>query len=67
MATSKGVRLLPGAAPSVLRLYAFHRDELVALMALRTRYESSHDLFDDREWGRLCFLRWLVETGRITP
>jgi hypothetical protein len=36
-----------------------------ALHALRARYRESRDLFSPREMARLCFLRWLVQTGRL--
>lgn len=37
------------------------------LRYLRARYRRDHDLFSARECARLCFLRWLVNTGRLIP
>ena len=39
--------------------------EREAFLALRTRYQQSHDLLDERELAHLRFIRWLCQTGRI--
>ena len=38
-----------------------------ALSRLRERYQYDHDLFSNREWNHLSFLRWLYRTGRLQP
>jgi hypothetical protein len=43
----------------------FTPGEWEALRALRLRYQQDHDLFTTQERARLCFVRWLRETGRI--
>lgn len=40
--------------------------ELRLLRILRASRERNDDLFTDRELARLRFLRWLVETGRMS-
>jgi hypothetical protein len=53
-------------ATSVAQLAAhFTRDELERLQALHTRYEQAQDRFSERELAYLCFLRWLLATGRV--
>jgi hypothetical protein len=42
-------------------------EELILLRILRARHEHDLQLFSDRELARLRFLRWLVETGRLSP
>jgi hypothetical protein len=37
-----------------------------ALQNLRTRYDKNADFFSHRELAHLSFLRWLVQTGRLT-
>jgi hypothetical protein len=39
--------------------------EREAFIALRIRYQQSHDLLDERELAHLRFIRWLCQTGRI--
>ena len=36
-----------------------------ALHALRDRYRQDRDLLSERERGRLRFVRWLYQTGRL--
>ena len=43
----------------------FTRAELARLAALHTRYEQAQDHFSERELAYLCFLRWLLATGRV--
>jgi hypothetical protein len=43
----------------------FTRDELERLAALHARYEQTQDHFSERELAYLCFLRWLLATGRV--
>ena len=38
-----------------------------ALRRLRARYRDDRDLFNSWERAHLCFLRWLVQTGRLVP
>jgi len=45
----------------------FTRAEQRALRVLRTRYRQDCDLFSPRERTRLHFVRWLYQTGRLTP
>jgi hypothetical protein len=45
----------------------FTASERRTLRALRARYSVDHDRFSTRELERLSFLRWLYQTGRITP
>jgi hypothetical protein len=37
------------------------------LDALRKRYQRDQDQFNEREHQHLCFLRWLVQSGRLVP
>lgn len=46
---------------------AFTDTERRPLEALRERYRQSGDRFDARELAHLRFLRWLCQTGRLTP
>lgn len=39
--------------------------EWAKLLALRTTYEQRNDQFSARELERLCFMRWLYQTGRL--
>lgn len=48
-------------------LDSYNEEEWCALMALQWSYQQGHDLLSARELARLRFLRWLVDTGRITP
>jgi hypothetical protein len=43
----------------------FTVEETRALEAVRDRFERDHDILSVRERERLCFLRWLVQTGRV--
>jgi hypothetical protein len=38
-----------------------------SLQQLRARYQQGHDLWSAHEWAYLCFLRCLVQTGRLVP
>ena len=38
-----------------------------ALKILRKQYQCGRDLFSHQEHLHLCFLRWLVQTGRLVP
>ena len=42
-------------------------DRPAALYTLRARYGESRDLFSPREMAHLRFLRWLIQSGRLTP
>jgi hypothetical protein len=42
-------------------------DEWRTLIALRTRYQQTRDLFGATELARLRFVRWLYCTGRLVP
>jgi hypothetical protein len=44
----------------------FSLPEQQKLEALRHRYGDDHDLFSPQEKERLCFLRWLFQSGRIS-
>ena len=43
----------------------FTSNERERLQALRIRYERGQDRFSEREMAYLCFLRWLITTGRV--
>jgi hypothetical protein len=43
----------------------FTADETRALEAVRFRFREDHDILSPRERAHLCFLRWLVRTGRV--
>jgi hypothetical protein len=43
----------------------FTSEEWERLQALHTRYGQGQDRFSEREMAYLCFLRWLIATGRI--
>jgi hypothetical protein len=43
----------------------FTEQEARALEALRRRFGEDHDVLSARERARLCFLRWLVRSGRL--
>jgi hypothetical protein len=43
------------------------RSEQAALRPLRERYRRTRGLLNSGEFERLCFVRWLVETGRVSP
>lgn len=43
----------------------FTDEETRALEALRSRFQQDHDVLSARERERLCFLRWLIESGRL--
>lgn len=53
------------APPAVTTEWAAR--ERHALRRLRARYRRDRDLFSARERAHLCFLRWLVRTGRLVP
>ena len=42
-------------------------DEWHTLLALRTRYQQTRDLFTAPELARLQFVRWLYRTGQLVP
>jgi hypothetical protein len=42
-------------------------DEWRTLVALRTRYQQTRDLFGAAELARLRFVRWLYRTGQLVP
>jgi hypothetical protein len=44
----------------------FTRAERRALQALHTRYQEDAGLFSRQERAQLLFLRWLVQTGRLS-
>ena len=43
------------------------RAERRALRSVRSRYAEHLDLFSSHELYHFRFLRWLVQTGRLTP
>lgn len=45
----------------------FTSTQLEHFHSLRARYAEDQDQFTDRELAHLCFLRWLVKTGSLTP
>ncbi len=45
---------------------SFSTREESVLLSLRDRYQKDQDLFSDRERAQLGFLRWLVESGRVS-
>ena len=42
-------------------------DEWRTLLALRTRYQQTRDVFGATELARLRFVRWLYRTGQLVP
>jgi hypothetical protein len=50
--------------PSI-RTTAFTPTQRSSLRALKARYQEDQDLFSESERARLCFVRWLVRTGRM--
>ncbi|HEY7340371.1 MAG TPA: hypothetical protein VH591_05790 [Ktedonobacterales bacterium] len=46
-------------------VYPFSRQEWVALLELRRRYQAGHDLWSAHELERLRFLRWRYTTGKV--
>jgi hypothetical protein len=42
-------------------------EETCVLATLRDRYQEDRGLFSLRELVHLRFLRWLVQTGRLSP
>jgi hypothetical protein len=51
--------------PSSDLLAPFTPAEQHMLHTLRAHYQQDRDLFNPSERARLCFLRWLVQTGRL--
>jgi hypothetical protein len=45
----------------------FEPEEFRQLQRLRQRYQLEPDIFTEREWSKLRFVRWLVQTGRLQP
>jgi hypothetical protein len=45
---------------------ALTREEMILLTILRTSRQYAQEMFNDRELARLRFVRWLVETGRLS-
>jgi hypothetical protein len=43
----------------------FSDEETHALEAVRIRFQQDHDVLSAREREYLCFLRWLVRSGRL--
>jgi hypothetical protein len=58
---------MTGRAAVSTSITTFTAPQRRALHALRTRYRQDRDLFSTDERARLCFVRWLVRTGRLTP
>ncbi len=56
MATTTGSATLEGS---------FTTTEQSSLLALRARYQDSHDIFSPEEMARLRFQLWRYETGRL--
>jgi hypothetical protein len=54
-------------ASTVLPETAFTTAQLRSLAAFRNRYQEDRGMFTTRELARLRFLRWLTQTGRLTP
>src|SRR5579859_1611856 len=54
---------LGAATPFLARVFALK--EWDELLAPRTTYEHRTDLFSAHELQRLCFMRWLYQTGRL--
>ena len=46
-------------------VYPFSRQEWVALLELRRRYQAGHDLWSACELERLRFMRWRYTTGKV--
>lgn len=44
---------------------SFTDEEIRALETVRLRFQRDHDVLSDRERAHLCFLRWLVRSGRL--
>jgi hypothetical protein len=55
----------PTGSPAPTTLLS--RAEWHALRVLRARYQQDRDLLSERERAHVRFLRWLYETGRLTP
>jgi hypothetical protein len=55
----------PHAAPE--RPRGFTPAELARLRVLRARYHARRVPFTTRELAHLHFVRWLHQTGRLTP
>jgi hypothetical protein len=53
------------ATPVAQLAEQFTSEERERLQALHTRYKQGQDRFSEREMAYLCFLRWLIATGRI--
>jgi hypothetical protein len=45
--------------------YPFSRQEWVALLELRRRYQAGHDLWSAHELEHLRFMRWRYTTGKV--
>lgn len=45
----------------------FTPTERHVLTELRSRYGETRDLFSEREYARLLFLRWLYRSGHFRP
>lgn len=45
---------------------ALTREEKILLTILRTSRQYAQEMFTDRELARLRFVRWLVETVRLS-
>ena len=45
---------------------AYTPEEWQSLRRLRDRYQESRDVWTERELARLRFMRWLVQTGRLS-
>ena len=43
------------------------RSDLRRLRKVRDRFGVDHDLFEQHQLTRLCFVLWLVRTGRLRP
>ena len=46
-------------------VYPFSRQEWVALLELRRRYQAGHDLWSAHELEHLRFMRWRYTTGKV--
>lgn len=59
-----------GEREALLRLSAigeeFTYEEMTLLRILRSRRRQNLEMFSDRELARLRFVRWLVQTGRVS-
>jgi hypothetical protein len=56
---------MPAVSPTTAVRNQWTQDQWHDFERLRVRYQWARDLVSAREWARLRFLRWLVQTGRL--